>query len=251
MARHSVTCYYAKGGKGKYVAPAFAMGCHGQSQLSGPFREGESAIYGVKEQTVGVWQKIQAGKDRWWYIDNAYFGRGAYYRITERRIQHLGIGEPDWDRWRDVRIDFKDWRTRSGHILVCEQSDNFMWRTCGISPDGWRKAVRQVLEAHTDRPIIFRPKMHPDDIKDMLRHCHAVVTFSSNSAIDALAAGVPVFVSDKSAAAPMGLTDLSRIEDPYFPKDREKWAAVLAGNQWTLEEMRNGTAWRALNGSRG
>ena len=32
--------------------------------------------------------------------------------------------------------------------------------------------------------------------------------------------------------------------------DRERWARVLAANQWTVEEMRSGVCWRELNDGR-
>jgi hypothetical protein len=36
-----------------------------------------------------------------------------------------------------------------------------------------------------------------------------------------------------------------------MPDDRESWAATLAAQQWTLEEMRSGLAWRELQEQRG
>jgi hypothetical protein len=46
----------------------------------------------------------------------------------------------------------------------------------------------------------------------------------------------------------MASADLSEIEAPRRPEDRERWAGVLADNQWSVPEIRNGTAWKALNG---
>lgn len=244
----SVTCYFAKGGNGKRVAPAFALGCGGRAQRAGQYWYGPSAIYGVKESTYLIWRNIKSARQPWWYIDNAYFGRGEYFRITRDAIQPDGTGEPDWDRWRSFNIPVRGWRNKGDHILVCEQSDDFMRLTCGIDRDQWRAKVKRVLSEHTDRPIIWRKKDDPSPIRDFMRRCHAVVTHTSNSAVDAVLAGVPVFLTGPSAARAVGCTDLTKIETPLTPDGVERWAAVLAGQQWTLDEMRSGQAWSALNG---
>jgi hypothetical protein len=59
--------------------------------------------------------------------------------------------------------------------------------------------------------------------------------------VEAVLAGVPVFTTNLSAAAPVGLTDLTQIEQPIRP-DREPWCHHLAYGQFTHEELRNGTA---------
>jgi len=71
------------------------------------------------------------------------------------------------------------------------------------------------------------------------------VTHSSNVAIEAVCLGTPVFVSPSSAAAPVGRTDLSAIEDPVYP-DRQPWLAHLAYNQFSYDEILEGDAWRML-----
>jgi hypothetical protein len=106
-----------------------------------------------------------------------------------------------------------------------------------------------VLQRHTARPIVVRRAPQPGEtaepLAEALSKAHALVTPSSNVAIEAVVAGVPVFVSPSSAAAPVGLTDLSLIEAPVYP-DRDKWLAHLAYCQFSLEEMRSGAAWRML-----
>ncbi|NIR32704.1 MAG: hypothetical protein GWN84_26070 [Gammaproteobacteria bacterium] len=64
--------------------------------------------------------------------------------------------------------------------------------------------------------------------------------------VKALAAGVPVFSLGPSMATRMGSSDLSRIEQPLYPENREQWFAALAANQWTMAEIEAGTAWRDL-----
>jgi hypothetical protein len=83
-----------------------------------------------------------------------------------------------------------------------------------------------------------------------LETAHALVTHSSNVAIEAVCLGTPVFVSQASAAAPVGRTDLEAIESPSYP-DRASWLAHLAYNQFTFEEIGDGRAWRMLRENEG
>jgi hypothetical protein len=217
-------------------------------QRGGPYQGGLAALYGVKAETWAVWQAAQILAPRWFYIDNAYWSRGDFYRVTEGAIQHSGLGPGDPARWRRHNLTFKEWRARGDHILVCDQSDAFLKLSCGLDPMAWRRFVRCQISKFTDRPILWRSKTCPRYLNDDLRKCWAVVTYTSNCAIDALLAGVPVFVLGPSAARPMGQNDLSLIEQPLYSDNREEWASVLAANQWTLDEMRSGQAWSALNG---
>ena len=82
-------------------------------------------------------------------------------------------------------------------------------------------------------------------LPDALETAHALVTHSSNVAIEAAVMGTPVFVSPSSAAAPVGLTDLSRIEAPVRP-ERWAWLAHLAYSQFSYQEMQSGAVWDLL-----
>ena len=78
---------------------------------------------------------------------------------------------------------------------------------------------------------------------------HAMVTYNSNTMIASLAEGVPVFCDPQnSAAAPISETDFSKIESPKYG-DRVALFSSLAYNNWTMDEMSNGTAWRMINES--
>jgi hypothetical protein len=88
-------------------------------------------------------------------------------------------------------------------------------------------------------------------IADDLEDCWAVVVFSSASAIDGLIHGVPcVTLAPFAATVRMGLTDLSKIETPVYPDDREPFMWNLAANQWSVQEIFSGQAWRELQEGR-
>ena len=78
---------------------------------------------------------------------------------------------------------------------------------------------------------------------------YAMVTYNSNTMVASLANGVPVFCDAvNSAAAPISETDFSKIETPIYG-DRIALFSSLAYNNWNLNELADGTAWRMLNES--
>ena len=65
--------------------------------------------------------------------------------------------------------------------------------------------------------------------------------------VASLTNGVPVFCDPvNSAAAPISETDFTNIETPVYG-DRIALFSSLAYNNWNMEEMSNGTAWRMIN----
>lgn len=209
-----------------------------------------SVFYGVENDNLEEWSAAQS--ECYWYIDNSYFdtSRGTYFRVTRNAMQHSGSGESDGRRFRSLRAAIRPWRKHGRHILVCPQSDHFM-RLCGYYGD-WTADTVRALSKVSDRPIRIR-LWSPDKAKlaatleSDLIGAHCLVTHSSAAAISAVLAGVPVVCTAKCAASAMsgGLAD---VESLPTPEGREQWASVLADNQWTLAEFRDGTAWRMLNG---
>jgi hypothetical protein len=76
----------------------------------------------------------------------------------------------------------------------------------------------------------------------------ATVAFNSIAALESVIYGVPAFVTVPCAASPLALTDLTKIETPYYPEEslikQHCWS--LAYGQFTFEEIENGTAHKIL-----
>lgn len=204
------------------------------------------------------------------YIDLGYWGRKAggrflgYHKVAVdsrhptdyfQRVAHPG------DRAAALGLKVEPWREKGEHILVAGMGPKGAAAE-GFFPGQWEARTIAMLRKHTKRPIIYRPKPNyriarpipgaefdaPADgvpLADRLRNAHAVVVNHSNVAVEALLAGVPVFAA-KGAASVMGLSDLSRIEEPIFPDGREQWMADLAYTQFNVKEMGAGVAWRHL-----
>jgi hypothetical protein len=70
---------------------------------------------------------------------------------------------------------------------------------------------------------------------------YTVLTHSSAAAVTATLLGIPAVVSPMSA-----LHNMRWSTDPHHDQ-RLRYMQVLADNQWTLDEIREGRAWRWLN----
>lgn len=201
-------------------------------------------FYGARPAWLHLWQQARSEGRDWWYVDNSYFdaGREQYFRATKNALQHDGRGESDGKRLAALGVAVKPWRSGGYHIVVCVQSDEFLRVVAGVDNGaaGWLASIRRVLGG-TKRPLVVRAKRDSRPLVDDLAGAHALVTYCSAAANEALIAGVPVHVA---AGAALDLsTPLAEIDTPRRPDGRERWAAVLADNQWTLEELERG-AWR-------
>lgn len=238
-----------------YVAPgekssprfcaAFARGCGGRTVLGPALAPGPVALFGSPQLWAMLQRAIADGRE-WWYGDHGYFGRSRYFRIARNAYQHDGLTPATPDRFRSFGRTVAPWRKGGRHVVVCPNSDVY-FGFFGLTAAGWIADVTNRLRAHTDRQIVVRWKRDARPIADDLRRAWAVVAFSSAAALDALIAGVPAFtLADFAATYRMGTPDLSRIEDPLYPDDREPFLWSLADRQWTLAEIERGAAWRAL-----
>ena len=121
----------------------------------------------------------------------------------------------------------------------------------------WETEAVAEIKKYTDRPIVFRPKT-PDvpriegttydsgvPLGVALGSANVVVTHHSNVGVDGLIDGAPVF-STIGVASVMGLQDLSRIENPYYPENREQWLNDVSYCQWSVTELRSGVCWQHL-----
>lgn len=195
-------------------------------------------------------QAIREGRP-YVYADNGYFKPGhydGYYRCTWNALQHDGSGDASPQRWEALGKTIRPWRPSGSFVMVCPPGALYA-SMHGFDREAWLSNVLITLTANTDRRIVVRQKPtkgRDEPLWKSLRDCHALVAHSSNSAVEAVLYGVPVFCTDPCAAYAMGEPDVSRIESPKFP-DRDQWAFNLAAAQWNLIEMRDGTCWAQLN----
>ena len=204
-----------------------------------------------------------------YFMDHGYFtnahDRPHWLRITKNKHCQNTLQQRPINRYeKHFKQDIKPWN-KGKKILVLPPTNaiaNFFNAT------DWLDNTLKILKQNTDREIdvrekpynptieidhvgatvkVDRPTVHKGSIN--WDEYHATVTYNSNTMVASLANGVPVFCDPvNSAAAPISETDFSKIETPKYG-DRIALFSSLAYNNWTLDEMTNGTAWRMLNES--
>ena len=221
-------------------------------------------FWGFVNNNLDLVKTLELRKHQYWFTDTPYFGRfdnnnlqpnNHYWRICKNSIHAKFMTDCKADRFEKFNIKIKAPTMKGEHILVCPSSPT-MNRYYGCP--NWTNDVVAELKKHTDRPIRVRQKPRRNgtsgpaaalvSLKQDLENCHAIVTSVSMAAIEAAINGVPVFTNEFSPCAPIGLQELSKIEDPIRPS-REDWAYSWAYAQFTPKEIESGLAYEILNDS--
>ena len=243
------------------ILKSFVMGCGGQITYWDKTAENMTPVVvrGVTKRKV--MEACRARGRDFFYIDTGYFGNTAkgklYHRITRNDVQYFGpvVDRPS-DRLALTGIGFRKFRPGT-NILLAPPSQKLLMMY-DIDLETWLNTTIEEIKNHTDRPIVIRKKQSrtvrmTEDTMEMAlaQDVHCLVTFSSIAAGEALLLGKPAITLGPNAAAPLCSQSLSEIECLKVPTVDEvrAWAANLAYNQFTEAEMRNGTAWRILQGN--
>lgn len=159
----------------------------------------------------------------------------------------------------DGAPEIQPWRRDGRHIVVAGLSAKGAV-SIGRNPLSWEHDVIGRLKRITNRPIVYRPKPSWRDarpiqgtiwsppeqtIHDALKGAWALVTMYSNAAIDALAAGIPVYAED-GVAKVMSISSLAEIDRPpeLSLKERKQFLADVGYCHWTKAEIADGTMFR-------
>jgi len=226
-------------------------------------------MYGILAGSGEVYKWCEKEHRDFYFMDHGYFtnahDRPHWLRITKNKHCQNILQQRPTDRYeKHFKQDIKPWN-KGKKILVLPPTNaiaNFFNAT------DWLSKTIKTLKQNTDREIDVREKPYnptvaidhvgatvkidrPTQNKGKIdwNQYHAMVTYNSNTMIASLTNGVPVFCDVvNSAAAPISETDFSKIETPKYG-DRIALFSSLAYNNWTLNEMADGTAWRMLNES--
>lgn len=141
------------------------------------------------------------------------------------------------------------WQRREGPVVIMGQvpTDNSVRH---VDINRWCRKALDRLRAE-GRQAYIRP--HPKvaaggrPLAEVLAGAAMVVTYNSNSGVDAVLAGVPTITMDQGAMA-WDVTGHDLEQDPPTP-DRTAWAHALAWKQWRIDEIASGACWEALRES--
>jgi hypothetical protein len=196
-------------------------------------------------------------------LETGYINRGAgpdnHYAFgwngLNGRADFKNRGMPA-DRAEKLGVKLQPWKETGDYILLCGQvpwdasvdvTDHVLWLNEAVGN----------ISLNSYREIVFRPhplaripplegceySAHP--LEDDLAEAWCCVNFNSNSGVDAILAGVPVFAYDEGSMVYSLARKDWNIELPYRP-DREQFLNDIAYCQWTPDELGSGEAWKHI-----
>lgn len=218
-----------------------------QAFIAGAPRDAEGFVfYGVKASNAVLWKAARKSGKPIFVCDNAYFDatRGQRFRVTRNRLQ-INAREltSDGKRFDALGLEIKPWRhVPDGYWLAVHQSDVHSYS----APDHRRWMAETVASLSKSRAVMHRAWSRDkpalaQTLPQALEGAWGLVTHTSAAAVQATLAGVTCIVSEQHALAGMVCST-----DPEQDQ-RRRFLSVLADHEFTVEELENGTAWRALN----
>lgn len=237
LARHGVPVERFDGG---YIPSADVVCCWG-------WRNGK--VYRASERQVLVAERGYVG-DRFAWTSLGWNG------LNGRATFPTGDGLR-WEKHFAGLI--QPWKSGGEYVLLAGQVEGDQ-SLAGVNIKSWYAEAAAAMTAY-GLPVYFRP--HPEAVRrgqqthvkgapvlrgslaDALSGAAVVVTYNSNTGVDAVLAGVPTVACDRGSMA----WDVTghEIGETVTP-DRTEWAHRIAWAQWEMSEIADGTAWDAVRG---
>lgn len=230
-------------------------------------------MWGLGGNNIPKVNELIQTNQEWWYVDIGYMTgnivrypepkildkNNTYFRMVKQDFHTLIYKNNDDSRYKEllekgIDCEFKGWKEDGEYILLCPSSETVTRYIAGMGVDEWIKFAIENIRKHTDREIKVRLKPRPNnqfwntDIRDDFKNCYATVTCMSLAAIDSIIAGVPNISYKINAGYAIGENNIKQINKLKKPNDKEvyTWLSALANNQFTLNEIENGTAHKVL-----
>jgi hypothetical protein len=222
---------------------------------------------GRMAQNKTVWEQNRLHNRPVIVLEVGALNRGTMWKVGLNGINRDAYFAPkknNNERANMLGLKLKPWTyNEDGPIVICLQHNKSQqWAT--MPPhDKWLDNTLSTIRKRTDRLIIIRP--HPrcpiplfsdkyknvdvqypvknnttyDDYEFDMSDAYAVVSWSSNPAIQAILQGVPVFVGPSSLAYDVAQHSVKEINNPIRP-DRTQWLNDLAHVEYSTHEIAAG-----------
>ena len=189
-----------------------------------------------------------------WFIDTGYTNflngkKKTWHRLTRNHLHHYKNFEAPVDRLSMFEFFPQQWRKSGEKILVIEPG-SFSARTFKVDVAKWKQDVEREIRQYSDKPIVFREKYHKKIRTSLYNHLcdedyHCVININSNSAVEAIWAGIPAITLATHITNPVSGSSISQINN--LPKPHlANWLCMLSYSQFTYEELTNGVATRII-----
>lgn len=204
-------------------------------------------------------------------VERGYVKRQDYYAIGFTNYPRELNNESDFknrgmpnDRARQLSVSLESWKEpdkKRKHVLVCGQTFDDA-NVDDINYGEWLTKTLLVLLKTSDKKIIYREhplekrqniripkgvKLSVDrSIEQDLEIAASVVSYNSNSCVEAVIKGIPAFTfSERSVAWDVTNHNLLDINNPK-KFDRQQWLNDLTYAQWNLKEIEQGLPFKHL-----
>lgn len=231
-------------------------------------------MVGVK--SLHMFRRIREAGKHVVYFDKGYLRhRGPnrtweYWRVCvddHHPTAYLEAASHSHERWtllsKRRAIDPKAWRDKGNHVIFAGSSEKYH-AFCGLpGPTEYAQVIVDQIKSQSNRLVVYRPKPtwleavpvkgasfspREENMLDVLRSAHCLVTNGSNACFDAVLEGVPCIVLGNAIARPISSTSLADLENPKIVSYQERlnWLSNIAWCMFTEEEMSKGLAWAAV-----
>lgn len=187
------------------------------------------------------------------HLDNGYFKKNLYKRLTINALQQNKIIDVPDDRLQKVfNNNILPWKKTGDYILILAPNPGpLSYYTNFSTALEWCLDIKQKLSNYTDRKIFFRFKENTknrklDPLEKYLDNCYALITLQSIACVEAISKGIPTINLAPSCLDALYKCDLSNIETIPQPENRYEWLKSLSYSHFTWEEMENGFALNTL-----
>lgn len=218
------------------------------------------AVWGWRK---ALWVKAAGFKGPILVVERGYIGDriGKWTSLGWDGLNGKARHNPVWDQSRfctHFSDSLKPWKYGTGYALLAGQVAGDMslvdvnihrWyedTAKALVEAGWEVVFRQ-------HPVeIERGRARPDlgdkvwystrSLEDDLAGAALVACYNSNTAVDAVMAGVPIYTADSgSMVYELSSKDFNPIRPP-----REKRLNEIANIQWQMDELASGKAWEVV-----
>jgi hypothetical protein len=219
-----------------------------------------------------IWERNLAQSKPTVVLEVGGIRRGTTWKVGLNGINrdaYFGDMGNDSSRASLLSLEVKPWRTDGEYILLCGQHEKSeQWRN-EPRMSRWVMETIENIQAHTDRPILFRP--HPrcrlpaiehqyknvyrqdprqlpgtyDDFDMKFKNIYCTVSWTSNPGIHSVIEGIPAYTSSSSLAWDVSIKSLTNLDNPPLP-DRTQWLNDYAWTEFTVEEIASGLPLKRL-----
>lgn len=188
-----------------------------------------------------------------WFIDSGYTNflepNKKWHRLVRSHLHYGEFFDAPTNRLENFKKFPVPWR-KNGEIIYVMEPGPFAAGIFHCDLKTWRYEIEKELRQYTDKPIKFREKAPLRERKPLFKELlnddfYCVISINSNAATEAIWAGIPAITLDKHVTNPVTRNKIKDINNLFYG-NLAQWLCMLSYQQFTKEELMNGTAIKLL-----